>query len=383
MAFGDFARLDGYDPNASFPPGSDADEARWAAEVAAQRLRRGNVRQQGEGAPRAEAVMGALAEIVRPIVETPGRTMAQNPYPPGSELAHAYEDQRSRAANVWAGERMVDMIGSGLVAGPKRAAATLGTIPIADARMFGIKPSVQFGGLIEQAVKNTPGSAIDDGMLRMRVVRGQRPEQEMMDSVRGGVFYLPETDAARRYLNVYKKGGTGPGLHYGGPQIISGETAFANPLLAKGATGGKVPEAAYAQIMNDKKAMKGLDEATREAMNYAWMNQGVGGIKQIDMVERFLSKHAPELADNAADILRNSTKGNTLRYALQEAAIGAAARKAGHDAIVGYTASRTRPPKFSEVFDVRERSYPSPSGDFDVWPREMFGGLARQDSYQR
>jgi hypothetical protein len=106
MAFGDFARLDGYDSDATFPPVRDA------FEVAAERLRRGNIRQQGEGVPRAEAVMGALAEIARPIVETPGRTMAPNPYPVGSEEASAFEDQRSRAANKWAADMALDMVGT-------------------------------------------------------------------------------------------------------------------------------------------------------------------------------------------------------------------------------------------------------------------------------
>jgi len=120
VAFGDFARLDGYDPDAAFPPAMSAEEA------AALRLRRGVVgRQQGSGAERAEGVMNAIGDILKPIVETPGRTMMPNPYPPGSELAHAFEDQRSRAANVWAGERAIDMIGTGLVSKP--GAATLGS----------------------------------------------------------------------------------------------------------------------------------------------------------------------------------------------------------------------------------------------------------------
>jgi hypothetical protein len=128
MAFGDFARLDEYDPDAGF---KDTFAARFgaapldAAEAAMLRSRQFLNRQQGEGAPRAERAMGALAEIARPIVETPGRTMAANPYPAGSEEAHAFEDQRSRNANLWAGERATDMIGTGLVTKP--GAATLGS----------------------------------------------------------------------------------------------------------------------------------------------------------------------------------------------------------------------------------------------------------------
>jgi len=44
MAFGDFARLDGYDPSGTFPPNVPEDEARWAREAAAARLARGVAR---------------------------------------------------------------------------------------------------------------------------------------------------------------------------------------------------------------------------------------------------------------------------------------------------------------------------------------------------
>jgi hypothetical protein len=68
MAFGDFARLDGYDPNAAFPPGSPADEARWAREAAAARLGLAR-RQQDSGAARSERVMGAIADIAKAVVD--------------------------------------------------------------------------------------------------------------------------------------------------------------------------------------------------------------------------------------------------------------------------------------------------------------------------
>jgi len=62
MAFGDFARLDGYDPNATFPALPEEDEAQWARERAAARL--GDTRrQQDSGTERAERVMGGLADL--------------------------------------------------------------------------------------------------------------------------------------------------------------------------------------------------------------------------------------------------------------------------------------------------------------------------------
>ena len=66
MALGDFARLDDYDPDAGF---RDTFANRFgaapldAAEAAALRQRQFTNRRQGEGAPRAERVMGALADL--------------------------------------------------------------------------------------------------------------------------------------------------------------------------------------------------------------------------------------------------------------------------------------------------------------------------------
>jgi hypothetical protein len=68
MPFGDFARLDGYDPDAAFPPGSPEDEARWAREAAAARLGLTR-RQQGSGAERSERVMGTIADITKAVLD--------------------------------------------------------------------------------------------------------------------------------------------------------------------------------------------------------------------------------------------------------------------------------------------------------------------------
>jgi hypothetical protein len=96
-----------------------------ALTAAAERQRQfASRRPAPEGSPLSDRVMSALAQIAQPIIETPGRTMTPNPYPEGSELSFAYEDKRSRNANVWAGERAVDMIGASL---PFRVPGTLGS----------------------------------------------------------------------------------------------------------------------------------------------------------------------------------------------------------------------------------------------------------------
>lgn len=212
-----------------------------------------------------------------------------------------------------------------------------------------------------QAVSNTPGAQITDEGLLMRVARGQKPEQEAMESVRGGVFYLPEGSSNMKH---YKKG------DYGGQQAISGETMLHNPLFVKGATGGKAPEAAYDQLRGKGAYQKMRQEALQAS---GVMNLQGGGLTTADKAERIartLQEHgipdhiAPDMAFN---ILQNSRSGNQLPYAIQEAIVGNAVREAGHDAVLGYSKGKSGP-FLSEVFDVREPYYPYSSGEaVDVW----------------
>lgn len=209
-------------------------------------------------------------------------------------------------------------------------------------------PSATF----RSAVENTPGASLADNVLSLRVSRRQKPEQALSPSVRGGVFYTPEGAAgARHYTGRYG---------YGGSQAISGETSFKNPLFTKGATGGKAPETAFDSLMG-----KGAYETMRRD---ALSSLGFGKTSP-QAVKTFLQKYAPEMTDAADSIIANSKSGNQLPYALQEAAVASAVRRAGHDGVVGYSISRQdKKPFISEIFDVRENKYPSPSGDFSIWP---------------
>ena len=83
-------------------------------------------------------------------------------------------------------------------------------------------------------------------------------------------------------------------------------------------------------------------------------------------VETFLEKYAPELSGYGQYIIDNSSKGNQFAYALQEAAVASAVRKAGHDAVLGYSKGKSGP-FLSEVFDVRESHYPDKFGGSRVW----------------
>lgn len=204
-----------------------------------------------------------------------------------------------------------------------------------------------------QAVQNTPGARISEDGLIFNLQRNQTPEQAFSPSVRGGVFYLPEGAAQAKHYSTGKNG-------YGGTERISGETLISNPLFAKGGTGGKAPQAAYDQLLG-----KGSYESMRSDALKAYGGYGAKQWEKEEAVEGFLEKYAPELSGMGSYILQNSKQGNQLAYALQEAAVGSAARNAGHDAVLGYSKGKNGH-FISEIFDVRESNYPSKYGDFQL-----------------
>jgi hypothetical protein len=206
-----------------------------------------------------------------------------------------------------------------------------------------------------KAVENDPSAQITSEGLLINLKRSQNPQQSGLESVRTGVFYLPENQASN--LKHYR-GKT----NYGGSEPIEGQTLYKNPLFVKGATGGKAPEMAYAQL-TDKAQLKELQDDVFKAIH------GPRDIK-VDLVQQFLDKHAPDLKDYAHYIIDNSKQGNQLKYALQEAAVAHKVREAGHDAVLGYGKGRgDKGEFFSEVFDVRESHYPTPQGDYELMPQ--------------
>jgi hypothetical protein len=206
-----------------------------------------------------------------------------------------------------------------------------------------------------KAVENDPSAQITNEGLLINLKRSQNTAQSGLESVRTGVFYLPENQASN--LRHYR-GKT----NYGGSEPIEGQTLYKNPLFVKGATGGKAPEMAYAQL-TDKAQLKELQDDVFKAIH------GPRDIK-VDLVQQFLDKHAPDLKDYAHYIIDNSKQGNQLKYALQEAAVAHKVREAGHDAVLGYGKGRgDKGEFFSEVFDVRESHYPTPQGDYELMPQ--------------
>lgn len=226
-----------------------------------------------------------------------------------------------------------------------------GIVSPAKAVELGYKVSLPRSEEFISAVANTPKAAITENGLLMNVQRRQSADQALEPSVRGGVFYLPEGDKGMRHYT----GKTG----YGGGEKIAGQTLVQNPLFVKGATGGKAPESAYDQV-----AGKGAYQAMRsDALSaLGW------GRADPEKVEQFLGKYAPELVGHADYIIANSRKGNTLPYALQEAAVASAVRAAGHDSILGFSKRRTGEQFLSELFDLRESHYPDAFGTSRTWP---------------
>lgn len=218
--------------------------------------------------------------------------------------------------------------------------------------------------LFVDAVSGTKGAEITDDGLKMMIQRNQNPLQSMEPSVRGGVFYLPEGAAQAKYYSTGKNG-------YGGQEKISGETLVQNPLFVKGATGGKAPESAFDSLLG-----KGAYQNMRTDALKAFGPYGTRPLDREEYIYSFLEKYAPELSDQAYYIAKNSTQGNQLAYALQEAAVGSAVRNAGHDSVLGYSKGK-QGPFISELFDVRESHYPSRFGDSTVWDSLLGDGTGK------
>jgi hypothetical protein len=217
------------------------------------------------------------------------------------------------------------------------------------------------------AVKNEPSAQVTDEGLLMNLVRKQLPEQSMAESVRTGVFYLPEGQSANL---KYYKGKTG----YGGAESIEGQTLYKNPLFVKGATGGKAPETAYDSLIG-KGAYKQMRDDVLKSYGYN-SNQS----QKIEAVQGLLQKYngldSDDAYNMAYNIVSNSKSGNTLPYAVQENIVANAVRNSGHDAVLGYGKGRgDKGEFFSEVFDVREQNYPNPQGDYQLMPE--FEGLLK------
>jgi ribosomal protein S18 acetylase RimI-like enzyme len=231
-------------------------------------------------------------------------------------------------------------------------------VPIDTAKNIKMATTLPSDEMFLNAVKNTPNAEIIDDGLKISLVRNQKPEQAGMESVRGGVFYLPKGSANVKHYSTGKMG-------YGGTEPISGETIVKNPLFVKGATGGKAPAAAYDSLMGKGAYEKMREDVLQTNSVRTLPSNLLSDADKAARVGETLSKYGvdPSLARY---IMQNSKFGNQLPYALQELIVSEAARKAGHDSIVGFSKKKTGEPFISELFDLREETYPTKQGGFSL-----------------
>lgn len=222
---------------------------------------------------------------------------------------------RNEAGDIGKALGAASLIGTGGLAAVTAAGVeknALGIIPVPKAKSLNVVQAAPTD-ILKSAVENTPGAKIDpDGSLIVNVTRNQHPDQEMSESLRTGVFYLPKGSKDARYYT-----GKNENLGYGGSQKIEGETAYKNPLVVKGATGGKAPEVAYDQLLG-----KGAYQEMRKDV-FQYTPYYFKPHEKVESVTKFLEKYAPELTNHVEYIIEHSKKGNQLAYALQEAAVAA------------------------------------------------------------
>ena len=241
--------------------------------------------------------------------------------------------------------------------------APAGIVSPVVAKAINMPVSLPTDEVFQKAVANTPNAQITDEGLLLNVMRKQKPQQAMTESVRGGVFYLPEGASQMKHY-----GGTG---FYGGTEKIAGETLYKNPLFVKGATGGKAPEVAYDQLVGKGAYQEMRNDALR-VRHPDLISDKRYNLSDAITPEQFLEKYAPDLKGYGDYIFSNSRQGNQLPYALQEAAVAQKVRDAGYDSVIGHSKKKGEP-TISEIFDVRESHYPNAYGDFQLM--DKFEGL--------
>lgn len=198
---------------------------------------------------------------------------------------------------------------------------------------------------LADAIKNTAGALLRDDGLTLRVLRRQSPEQAGEESIRSGVFFLPEGATTKKHYTGTRG--------YGGSMTSTGETTYKNPIVMKGATGGKVPERAYDEI----KGKGAYKKMRREVLDKSWGEDSYNRKPNVVNIKLLLMKYGGN-PDMAEEIIRHSSHGNTLPYAIQEHIVANTIRDNGYDAVIGVGKQKGQP-ILTEIFDVRAGRYPS------------------------
>lgn len=197
-----------------------------------------------------------------------------------------------------------------------------------------------------RAVENTKGAQITDDGLEIDVFRNQHPDQGERDSIRSGIFYQPDGS-----INKFPYSGKDG---YGGIEKIRGRTLLRRPIFVKGATGGKAPQMAYDLII-----CKGAFESMRGEIFDKVLGWGASK-KDPYAIYNLLKKYGGDTeVFQEIERIGRVIKGNGLVLSIQENIVANVVRNAGYDSVIGWSAKRDGTPFISEIFDVREMTYPS------------------------
>lgn len=203
--------------------------------------------------------------------------------------------------------------------------------------------------VFSRAVQNTQNARITEHGLEIEVTRNQHPDQGERNSLRSGVFYQP-TGSPSRYPYSGKHG-------YGGIEKIKGLTLLRRPLFVRGATGGRAPQMAYDAIKGQGAYEKMREDVLRIVSKNSYNTNSAQAYEDIYL---FLKKYEGDVnLTGAIDKFRRTAVSNNFAYALQENIVASAVRNAGYDSVVGWSLRKDGSPFISEIFDVREKTYPS------------------------
>lgn len=228
------------------------------------------------------------------------------------------------------------------------------------------RPNQQLGDDAIEAIRMTPGAEMNpDGTLTLDLVRFQVPGQAGEESVRAGTFYMPESGSPYERHFRPARGQQKAASGYGGSDRVQTRSTFQDPLLVQAAAGGKAPEAAYDYLKGRKAYETMRNDVLDNAMPSYYGEARSGSQTHIQQVAAVLEKYGVN-PDEAYNIVRNSTQGNQLAYAIQERIVSQAVKDAGYDGVIGYSKKLKGAPRLTEVFDVRSDYYPVPGEGLDV-----------------
>ncbi|MBS1721407.1 MAG: hypothetical protein JSS66_00200 [Armatimonadetes bacterium] len=273
-------------------------------------------------------------------------------------MAETWAGKTGGSVEQWYKDRIYGVGGKD---GGKSGGQTLHQIPVEVARQIDIPVSLPTDERFVQAVKNTGGAEITAEGLIMNPVRYQHPDQAYEQSLRTGVFYLPDPrDPNTRF---YRRSMA----WHGGSERIEGETMVKRPLVVKGATGGKVPANAYDQLQQSlfEQAADQVGPSSYKELREQYFKT-VGLRPTVEQIRDFLQRNGGD-PSVAHEIVRQGQNNNRAIHASLENVIINRARNSGYDSILGISNRKTGP-YLSELIDLRESHYPSPYGEYEIHP---------------